>query len=103
MSSNFVCAFVYKKYGFVKLFYFMCACMTLNFGIVFASMIYRKLYLFGIFVCRFYYNTNIILNDLLCFSVFDPNTGIKYVKLFTLFYMISALTAIIVNNYFIDP
>lgn len=26
MASNFVCAFVYTKYGFTKTFYFMCAC-----------------------------------------------------------------------------
>lgn len=103
MASNFVCAYIYMTYGFKFTFYFMTACQTLNFVLVLGSQQYNQLFLISIFVARFYGNINGLFNDIVCFNLFDPNKGIKYVKLFTLCYLLCALLAIVVNTYFIDP
>lgn len=46
---------------------------------------------------------SVLINDTLCFCIFEPIVGIKYVKWFTFGYFIATVIAILINSFIITP
>ena len=102
-TCNFIATYTYQRFGIKKSFYFMTSISTMNLCLVFMSVFYKPAFLLTVFFSRFFSNYSIIMNDLISFSLFKPQTGIMYVKLFTLGYFISAIIAILINSFFLRP
>lgn len=103
MACNLIAIHCYSNYGLRNSFYIMTFTNTLDWILVFMSLHYKPSFLYTIFLTRFYGNFCTILNDMVCFSLFKPTTGIMFVKYFTFAYFVSAVLAIFLNSYVLDP
>lgn len=103
MVGNYVVTWSYSKFGLEKTFYLTTLVNTIDILMVFGSMAFSVLYLWTIFPTRLYSNMIQILNDLVCFSLFQPTTGILFVKHFSMGFLCSCLLTILINSYLLDP
>lgn len=103
MLGNYVVTWSYSRFGLEKTFYLTTLVNTVDVMMVFGSMGFKDLFLWSIFPTRLYANMSQIMNDLVCFNLFRPTTGILYVKHFSLGFLISCLLAIFVNSFVLNP
>lgn len=103
MTSNFACAFLFTKYGLEKTFLITTLVLTFDLFLVFLSTISGEIFLQTISLTRFFQQMSVLINDTLCFCIFDPTVGIQFVKLFTFGYFIATIIAILINSFIITP